>query len=67
MGWEGIGTLLGKIGDWIPKKREALQGEIEKTKQEMQNVQDKKPFDSVKYGKLSDRLSKLESAERRAS
>jgi hypothetical protein len=67
MGWEGIGTFIGKISDWIPKKREALQGEIEKVKQEMQNVQDKKPFDDIKYGKLVDRLRKLESAERRAS
>lgn len=64
---DGIGKAVGKIADWVPNKRESLQNKIDKIKQEMVNVQNKEPFDSVKYERLANELRNAESAEKRAS
>lgn len=64
LGW---GSAVGKIFDWIPKKRESLQNRIDATKKEMENVINKTPFDSVHYCKLADKLRLLEQQEQRSS
>jgi hypothetical protein len=67
MGWDGIGTLIGKIANWIPQKREYYQNKIDEIKKEMLSVQKSKPFDACRYVKLADKLQELESKERRTS
>jgi hypothetical protein len=66
MGWEGIGTLIGKVADWLPGKREALQNKIDKIKKEMYEIQQIRPFNSRKYELLADQLRDAEQAENRA-
>lgn len=66
MGWEGIGSLLGKISNWIPNRREAMQNKIDKIKEELKNVSETKPFDAVRYDRLTNQLFELERKERRA-
>lgn len=63
----GWGTFFGKLADWIPGKRESIQNQIAKTKEDMADVINKVPFDSAKYQLLANKLSKLEAAEQRAS
>lgn len=67
MGWEGIGSLIGKISDWIPKRREYYQNKIAELRKELERVQDKKPFDAPRYIRITDQLRDLEEKERRAS
>jgi hypothetical protein len=67
MGWEGIGSLLGKISNWIPNRREAMQNKIDKIKEELKHVSETKPFDPVRYSRLTNQLFELERKERRAS
>lgn len=68
MGWDGIGTLLGKLADrFIPSRKEAIANEIDKIEREIYDLQDKVPFtdaDSDKYAKLSHRLSVLQKKAR---
>jgi hypothetical protein len=69
MGWEGIGTLIGKVSDFIPGRREAMQNKMDKIKKEMYELQNKKApklADTLRYGKLADELQQLEKSEGRA-
>lgn len=64
---DGIGKVLGKVTEWVPGRRESLNNTIDKIKQEMADVQNKKPFDTVKYERLCKQLRNAEQQERRAS
>jgi len=63
MGWEGIATLIGKLADYIPGRKESLRNQIDKTKRKMDEIQKRKPFrnrDALEYAKYSKRLRDLE-------
>jgi hypothetical protein len=61
------GEAIGKLSQWIPTRRESLNNTIDKLKQEMQDVQNKLPFDAIKYQKLQQQLINAETLERRSS
>jgi hypothetical protein len=63
----GWGSAIGKVLDWLPGRRESLNNRIDKVKQEMSDVVNRKPFDNPRYIRLANELSKLEAQERRAS
>lgn len=63
----GWGDVFSKLTSWMPTRRESLNNTIDKIKQEMKNVQNKKPFDSIRYSRLADQLLKAEDLERRSN
>lgn len=47
MGWDGIGTLIGKVADWLPGRKESKENRIAKLQKENDELQKEKPL-SVK-------------------
>jgi len=63
MGWEGIGTLIGKLTDWVPNRKEYRRNKIDEIKRKMAELHAKVPFTksaSFKYAKYATKLRKLE-------
>jgi len=62
-------SIISKISDWIPGRREAMQNKIDALKKEVYDLQQKKRLSSVdviRYNDLLDKLSILERKEQRA-
>lgn len=64
MALPGWGTLVGRIAQWFPSRKEKLINDINKTKALMYELQQKptsdKAHDVSLYTNLADKLSKLE-------
>ena len=63
---DAIGAVAKKVTQWIPSRRESLNNTIDKIKEEMVNVQNKRPFNATRYERLVEQLRKAETLERRA-
>jgi hypothetical protein len=63
MGWEGIGTLIGKIADFIPGRKEKMRNDIESCKKRLAEIQGRSPFTTAdwrEYERVAKRLSELQ-------
>lgn len=57
----GIGSVLSKIMDWIPNRKENRRNRIEKIKEEMDEISKLAPSPKLtdRYAKLADILKRL--------
>ncbi len=58
----GWGNVFGKIAEWFPGRKEAMQNEIDKLGRENAELQKHDPFtvnDSARYAVNADRIKQL--------
>lgn len=63
MGWEGIGTLIGKVSTFIPGRVEQIKNEKTRLLDERKKIMDKPPTagTSERVGIIDNRVSQINS------
>lgn len=66
MGWDGIGTLIGKLSDWLPGKRESYQNQIERLIDENAKLAKEYPLSAKTADRIANNLDRIKQLRSKA-
>ncbi len=59
MGWDGIGTLIGKVSEWLPGRRESKEGKIERLIDENAKLAQEYPLSAKAADRIGSNLDRI--------